>query len=182
MPLIVPDVLRAAGVVSLVAATIEGGWLGFALFFLVLGALFVPRAIGSSPWLDLAYCGTLLFGGWAAQLDWYVAIPALDLVVHATATGLIAVITWQVLVRADALPRHHDPRIGRPALGAFVVTATSAVTLAVLWEFGEWLGHTYLDERIQVGYNDTIGDLAAGALGAVVAALIVSCTDMAEPQ
>ncbi|GAA3538297.1 hypothetical protein AFL01nite_13240 [Aeromicrobium flavum] len=182
MPLIASDALRAAGVVSVVAATIEGGWIGFALFFLVLGALFIPRAIGSAFLLDVAYCATLLIGGWAAQLDWYLAVPGLDLIVHATATGLIAVITWQVLVRAGALPGHADPRLERPALGAFVVTATSAVTLAVLWEFGEWLGHTYLDDRIQVGYLDTIGDLAAGALGAVIAALIVSRTAMAEPQ
>jgi hypothetical protein len=182
MPLIVPDVLRAAGVVSVVGATVEGGWLGFALFFLVLGALFIPRAIGTSSWLDVAYCGALLIGGWAAQLDWYRAVPGLDLIVHATATGFIAVITWQVLVRVGALPGHADPRLQRPGLGAFVLTATSAVTLAVLWEFGEWIGHTYLDDRIQVGYGDTMGDLAAGALGALVAALIVSRTAMAEPQ
>ncbi|MFO6452241.1 MULTISPECIES: hypothetical protein [unclassified Aeromicrobium] len=182
MPLIAPDVLRAAGVVSVVAATIQGGWMGFALFFLVLGGLFIPRAIGTGPALDVAYCTALLLGGWAAQLDWYVAVPELDIVVHAVATGLIAALTWQVLVKVGALPAHDDPRIARPRLGAFIVTITTAVALAVVWEFLEWMGHTWLDDRIQVGYDDTIGDLAAGALGALVAALVVSRTSVAEPR
>lgn len=182
MPLIAADALRAAGVLSLVAATIEGGWLGFLLFSLVLGALFIPRAIGTMAWLDIAYCGTLLIAAWAAQLDWYLTVPGLDLVVHATATGLIASVAWQVLVRVGAIPTHDDSRLARPRLGTFVFTATTAVTLAVLWEFGEWLGHTWIDERIQVGYDDTITDLFAGTVGAVVAALLVSRTDAAEPR
>ena len=36
---------------------------------------------------------------------------------------------------------------------------------AVLWEVGEWAGHTFLDPRISVGYEDTIGDLVAGLAG-----------------
>ncbi|MET1133800.1 MAG: hypothetical protein ABWX60_10310 [Aeromicrobium sp.] len=182
MPLIVPDALRAAGIVSVVAATIHAGWIGFALFFLVLGALFIPRAVGTGPALDVTFCGALLLGGWAAQLDWYLAVPGLDLVVHAAATGLIAALTWQVLVKVGALATHDDPRLARPRLGTFVVTATTAVALAVVWEFLEWMGHTWIDDRIQVGYKDTIGDLAAGAVGALIAALVVSRTSAAEPS
>jgi hypothetical protein len=43
-----------------------------------------------------------------------------------------------------------------------------------LWEVGEWVGHTYLDERIQVGYNDTMGDLVADGLGALVAGALLA--------
>lgn len=182
MPLLPSDALRAAGVVSVVAATVIAGWVGFALFFLVLGALFIPRALGTSLWLDLSYCATLLIAGWAAQLDWYLAVPGLDLVVHGAATGLIGAVMWQVLVRVGALPHHDDVRLDRPRLGTFVVTSGTAVTLAVVWEFLEWMGHTWIDDRIQVGYDDTISDLAAGAVGAVVAALLVSRTSAAEPQ
>jgi len=45
--------------------------------------------------------------------------------------------------------------------------------LAVLWELGEWAGNAWLDRRIQVGYPDTMGDLAAGLAGSVVAAAVV---------
>ncbi|MFS0885811.1 hypothetical protein [Aeromicrobium sp. 179-A 4D2 NHS] len=182
MPLLPSDTLRAAGLVSVLGATILDGWVGFALFFLVLGALFIPRALGTSAWLDVTYCATLLIAGWAALLDWYLAVPGLDLVVHGAATGLIGAVTWQVLVRAGALTHHDDVRLERPRLGTFVVTAGAAVTLAVVWEFLEWIGHTWVDERIQVGYDDTVGDLAAGAVGAVVAALLVSRTSAAEPR
>ena len=50
-----------------------------------------------------------------------------------------------------------------------VLTTATGTALAVVWEFGEWYGHTFLDSRIQVGYDDTIGDLAAGMVGALVA-------------
>ena len=182
MPLLPSDALRAAGIGSVLAATIVDGWVGFALFFLVLGALFIPRALGTSLWLDVTYCATLIVAGWAALLDWYLAVPGLDLVVHAAATGLIGAVTWQVLVRVGALPHHDDVRLERPRLGTFVVTTGAAVTLAVVWEFLEWMGHTWIDDRIQVGYNDTVGDLAAGAVGAVIAGLFVSRTAAAEPR
>ncbi len=182
MPLLPADALRGAGILSVVAATIIGGWVGFALFFLVLGALFIPRALGTSLWLDATYCATLLVAGWAAQLDWYLAVPGLDLVVHGAATGLIGAVTWQVLVRVGALPHHDDVRLQRPRLGTFVVTSGAAVSLAVVWEFLEWMGHTWIDDRIQVGYEDTLGDLAAGAVGAAVAAMLVSRTSAAEPR
>jgi glycosyltransferase involved in cell wall biosynthesis len=39
---------------------------------------------------------------------------------------------------------------------------------------GEWFGHTYLDRRIQVGYTDTLSDLAADAVGALMAGLVVA--------
>jgi hypothetical protein len=40
------------------------------------------------------------------------------------------------------------------------------MVLAALWELGEWIGHTRLDSRIQVGAVDTATDLLAGLLGA----------------
>lgn len=182
MPLIPSDALRGAGVLSVIGGTFVGGWVGFALFFLVLGALFIPRALGTSAWLDVSYCSVLLIGGWASQLDWYLAVPGLDLVVHAAATGLIGAVTWQVLVRVGALPHHDDVRLERPRLGTFVATSGTALALAVVWEFLEWMGHHWIDDRIQVGYNDTIGDLVAGALGAIVAASLVSRTSAVEPR
>jgi hypothetical protein len=47
------------------------------------------------------------------------------------------------------------------------------LALGTLWEAGEWFGHTYLDQRIQVGYSDTISDLMGDCAGALVAGLLV---------
>ena len=54
-------------------------------------------------------------------------------------------------------------------LSAAVALAVGLV-LSVLWELGEWTGHLYLDPAIYVSLTDTIGDLAAGGLGAAVVA------------
>ena len=91
------DVVRVLALVSVVVGTWRSGPVATALFLLVLGGAMVPRAIGAPPVLDVAYCSTILFAAWAAQLDWYVAVGWLDLVVHAVATGLVAVMTLRAL-------------------------------------------------------------------------------------
>ena len=111
---------------------------------------------------------TLLLAAWAAQLEWYAAVDWLDLAVHAVATGLVAVMAllalarWRVVSEPAAAP---DRIVLVTGLGA---------TAAVLWEVGEWAGHTFLDPRISVGYADAIGDLAAGLVGSTVAAVVLA--------
>jgi hypothetical protein len=36
---------------------------------------------------------------------------------------------------------------------------------------GEWLGHNFVDSKIFVGYDDTIGDLAADGSGGLLVGL-----------
>ncbi len=167
-PLVPGDLLRAAALLSVVVSTFTDGFIGFALFMLVLGGVMVPRALGAPAVLDVAYCAMLLFGAWAAQLDWYRRVGWLDVVVHACATGLVAAIGY-VAARRLRLFSTDQPRGG-----VWLVTVCLGMTLAVLWEFGEWLGHAFLDEHIQVGYDDTMGDLVAGLAGSVVAALLLA--------
>ena len=87
VPLLPADTVRLAALVSVLLGMIGWGFVGFALFMLVLGGTMVPRAVGLPATLDAAYSLTILFGAWAAQLDWYAALPWLDLVVH---TGIDA--------------------------------------------------------------------------------------------
>ncbi|QCX29217.1 hypothetical protein FC770_09875 [Nocardioides jishulii] len=153
--------------VCLVPAVALDGAIGGALMFLVLGGCMVPRLLGTSLTVDALHCTVLLVAAWAALLDWYVAVPWLDLVVHAMATGLLAVMVWHLL---------HDLGVLSHGTGAVAVRveALAGITsmgalLALLWEIGEWLGHTYLDPAIQVGYDDTVTDLLAGVVGAFLA-------------
>jgi hypothetical protein len=166
-PLVPGDAVRALAVLSVLVGTWRSGLVATALFLLVLGGTLLPRAIGASTALDVVYCSTLLLAAWAAQLDWYVAVAPLDLVMHALATGLIAVVAVRVLqvwgpVAVD--------RSGAEL--ALLVVGVGALS-AVLWELGEWAGNAFLDRRIQVGYGDTMGDLAAGLVGSAVAAVLV---------
>ncbi|MDM7831456.1 hypothetical protein [Cellulomonas edaphi] len=164
------DVVRLLAVVSVVAGTWRSGVVGAALFLLVLGGCVLPLALRLPAGLDAAYCATLLFAAWAAQLDWYVAIPGLDVVVHAVATGLIAVVATVALARWGAVVAP----TGRARVGVAVVVVGIGAVASVLWELGEWAGHTFLDDRIQVGYSDTLGDLAAGVAGSVIAAALAT--------
>ena len=161
------DVVRALALVSVAVGTWRSGLVATALFLLVLGGTMVPRAIRAPAVLDVAYCSTILFAAWAAQLDWYVAVSWLDVVVHAVATGLIAVMSVRALQAWGAIDRARSH--GELAL---LVLGLGAV-LAVLWEVGEWAGNAWFDRRIQVGFADTMGDLAAGLTGSAVAAVVV---------
>ncbi len=157
------DVLRAVAVLSLVVGALGWGVVGAALFLLVLGGTFLPRAVGAPAPLDLVSCAAFLVGAWTALLGGYEAVGSLDLVVHVVATGLAAGLGVTTLERIGVLPAD------LPALGRGVSAVTLGATLALLWELGEWAGSTWLDSGIRVGYTDTVGDLAAGLLGSALA-------------
>lgn len=171
MPFIPSDALRVLAVIGLVPAAVGDGAIGFAVMFLVVGGCMLPRALEVRPWLDAVMCASFIFAAWAALLDWYVRFEGLDLVVHAWATGLIGVLAWQVAQRAGLLVPHDHPRARAAAV---LATVSSAGLLAALWEIGEWIGFTYLDDAIQVGYDDTMTDLIAGVLGAGAAGLLAA--------
>lgn len=168
------DVVRAAAAVSVVVAAVRLEVVAVALFLLVLGGVMVPRALGVAAPLDVAYCGALLVAAWAAQLEWYRAVPWLDLPVHAACTGLIAAVAFVALARVHAVPEPGPAGSGGSPLGVVVTTTGLGALVAVLWEVGEWAGHTYLDDRIGVGYTDTVVDLAAGVAGSAVAGLALA--------
>ena len=54
-----------------------------------------------------------------------------------------------------------------------LITGALALALSVAWELLEWWGHTYIDETVHVGYRDTIGDLAAGGIGGMIAGALL---------
>jgi hypothetical protein len=168
------DGLRVAAVASLAWAVLETEWVNAALFALVLGGVVLPRLLAVRPALDLVSGAVVLFAAWSAVLDLYLAYDWLDVVVHAAACGLVTVTVLRLLVTASVLPAPGGRTVQRPRTGVVVTTLVLGLALGVLWEAGEWLGHTYLDERIQVGYHDTMGDLCADGLGALVAGLVLA--------
>ena len=121
------DLLRLAAALSVVLGTLGWGFIGFALFMLVLGGSMIPRALGTPAPLDLSYCATILVGAWAAMLDWYLAVSWLDVVVHAALTGLVGAIGYAALDRLGLFGE------GMTRLGVVVVSSTLATTLALLW-------------------------------------------------
>ncbi len=179
---LVADVLRIGGVASLVWAAAEAEWVNAALFALVLGGLMLPRMVPTRPGVDLTYGATLLFAAWSAVDDLYVRYDWLDNVVHAVACGLVAAVVHRLLVAASVLPPATDRSLRRAGTGVVVTVWALGLALGTLWEAGEWFGHTRLDQRIQVGYGDTVEDLMADCLGALVAGLVAARSARGRPR
>lgn len=176
---IAADVVRAAGVLSFVGAVMWLNPVDAAVLLLVLLGLLIARALRLRPGADIATCVILLTAAWSSITDVYEAIEWWDFVIHAATTGVLAGMSHLLLMRpaanASTTPvQHVGARSGAgsgPGAVLYLVTA-QGLALSVLWEFGEWWGYTYVDAAINVGYRDTLGDLAAGALGALVCGAI----------
>jgi hypothetical protein len=176
------DLLRVGGGASLLWAATAGEWVNAALFALVLGGLMLPRVVPTRPVLDATYGATVLFAAWCAVEDLYVKYAWLDNVVHLVASGLVAAVAHRLLVMASVLPHAADRSLRRGEVGVVVTVWAVGLALGTLWEAGEWFGHTYLDQRIQVGYTDTICDLMADCAGALVAGLVVARAARGGPR
>jgi hypothetical protein len=163
------DAVRLAGLASLLTAVLWFDGVAVALMLLVLGALMVPRALGTPGRLDVGFGVVLLVAAWSGVLDVYQRLAWWDLVMHFTATGLIAAVAYAIVVRLGSglPPAQAGARAQR--VGVAVLTSALGMGLSVLWELGEWLGDTYVDASIHVTQVDTLGDLVAGGLGALVA-------------
>lgn len=161
------DILRVVGLLSVVFAFLGWSAVDAVVFGLVMLGLVLPRFLGARPALDIAVAITLLVAGWSAVTDLYLEVRWWDIPVHFALNGLLAAIAYLLLIRLSFVP---DPNRQHVPLAA-TVTLTVALGLAagVLWEIGEWAGHTFVDETIFVGYNDSIGDMAVGGAGALVA-------------
>jgi hypothetical protein len=135
---------------------------------LVLFGVTLARVVRLPGGLQLLVGVTLLLAAWAALLQLYQRWWWLDVVVHVVATGLLTVLAVVMLARTPLLRAPAPGRPERLRLGAVALAA--GLALALVWELGEWAGHIHLDPAIYVSFTDTIGDLAAGGLGAAVAA------------
>jgi hypothetical protein len=163
------DALRGLGVLSVVVGGIHWGFVEVAVFALTLLGMLVPRFLGLRPGFDIAVGGTLLVAAWSGVFELYTRVAWLDVVIHFSANGLLAALIFVVAARAGVVA---EVEPGTPSLlrSAFLTTVFG-LAAGVVWEIGEWAGHTLIDPAIFVGYNDTIGDLAVGGLGSLLAGI-----------
>jgi hypothetical protein len=162
---LVADAAAVLTVVSLLAGLLDGV-VAVALFALVLLGHVVIRLAPLQPAVQAGTAVALPAAAWAAMADAYQRISWLDIAVHFAVTGLLAVLATAGVYRAGWL------RPGGTAAGTVLLATALGVLLAVAWEIGEWAGHGYLDPAIQVGYHDTVGDLAAGLAGSLTGGML----------
>ena len=94
----------------------------------------------------------------------YDRYPRLDIPTHAL--GGLAVAYFLSSCFAALPDAAMDRGVRAWAEALFVFTAT--VTIAVLWEFGEFASDRLLGTRLQLGLTDTVVDLAMGMVGAAL--------------
>lgn len=166
------DVVRIVGLLSIPVALVwwsatDAGILAFAL-----PALLLPRFVGARPWFDIAYGITVLVASWSNVLDLYRTVTAWDLVVHFFCTAVLAAAVFLWLGRAGMIPLPDAFAVTRR--GAVLLTTALGLALSALWEMVEWIGFTFISDDIFVTYDDTIGDMAFGGLGALAAGFVVA--------
>jgi len=150
--------------VSVVVATIGWGFVAFAVMMLALLGVLVPRALGLRAAFDLLVVISVVVAGWSSVLGWYTSIVQWDTVVHTVLVGVLAALLYVIGERVGAVPQAG----GRVRAVPVVLTLTFGLAIGAVWEMLEYLGHTYVDSTIFVGYRDTIGDLVADGAGALV--------------
>lgn len=177
------DAVRLACLFSLAAALLWFGPVDAALFLLVLGGTLVSRSLEIPRLFDGLYGLTLLAAAWSSVLDLYARVSWWDIPVHFAATAVIAAMTYFLLSRLGVVPvpgRCSTRAADRVAVPVLVLSLGLAVS--VLWELAEWWGNSFVDASINVGYQDTMGDLAAGGLGALLAGVVMDRMIRRDPE
>ncbi|MEV7647276.1 hypothetical protein [Arthrobacter sp. NPDC089319] len=189
------DAGRLLGAVLVAASWLVAGWPAAAAMLLVCGGQWLLRWYLLGRPVDAVGQLVLLAAGWFSAVGLYHQVSWLDAVMHTLASLVVALLAAELL-RAELLTAGRTPAVGAsapagapaPSAGSgshsgwtgvvvpAVVLVCVTVTLGVVWELGEWLGHTYITPEIGVGYDDTIGDLAANLIGAVLGAAVALST------
>ncbi|MDQ1216879.1 hypothetical protein [Microbacterium arborescens] len=168
---VVADAVRLCGLLSVVVAALwfeltDAGILAFAL-----PALVAPRFVGVRPGFDIVCGVTVLVAAWSNVVDLYRSVPSWDIPVHLVCTGVLAALAYIAAARVGIVPL--PGAAGFRARTGLVVTTAFGLAFAALWEIVEWIGKVFVD-LILVTYDDTIGDMAVGGLGALIAGILVA--------
>lgn len=158
-------VVRWCGPLSVLVTAALFDAVGAAVMMLVCLGVTVTWRARLPAALELATGLVLLLAAWSSVFLLYERLSYWDLVVHFAATAVLAELAFRALERWG--------RLAAPGAVTHVLVVTALGTaLAVVWEYAEFVGNVAVDPRVQVGYGDTMGDLAAGNAGAVVAGIL----------
>ena len=166
------DAVRVIGALSVIVAAIWFTATDAGIVALTLPALVAPRFLGLRPAFDLLASVTILVAAWSNVFDLYTRIAWWDVVIHLVCTGVLAALVYVLCASAGIVAAPGTPSFtGRAA----VVLATAfGLALSAVWEMIEWLGKTFVTDEIFVTYGDTIGDMAVGGVGALLAGFLLA--------
>lgn len=166
------DILRVFAVMAVPVAWFASGQLSALVMFLVCGGTWGLRYYARTRSEDIVGQVSLLCAGIFSVLSTYKQIAWLDLLVHFWVILVLTRVIYAMLLRHKMLP---EVSTRRSEDGVLLGLVGVGVLLAVLWEIAEWVGHTFINEDVSVGYEDTLSDLTAGLLGSIGAVVLIRC-------
>jgi hypothetical protein len=169
------DVLRLVFLAGSAWFAITGDVKGMANLLVASVGVLVARAVNLPRLYDLGYCIAMIFTGWGEALNLYDALPWYDNVVHFVVPMLSAQVAYIALARVEVLPDPRDDTGLHRWVGIWIVTFALGVAIGGLWEILEWSSDNGLGSRLQLGNDDTVGDLIADSAGAAVGATLLVC-------
>lgn len=166
------DLVRASFLVGAIAFALtgRGGAAALALaglFTWAVRPLNLPRVYDASLALALA------LAAWGEALRAYDAFPAFDIVTHLLVPMLGAPVIYVALARAEVVPDPADDTRTPHYIGIFVVTLALGLAVGAVWEILEYASDRYVGSQLSLGNRDTIGDLVADGVGALVGAVLL---------
>lgn len=169
------DLLRALLLAGAAGFALAGDWRGAGL----LAGAGVVAWLVRLAWLprvyDLAIVLALALqaGGEAFRL--YDSVLWFDNVVHFTLPFFAGPTLYIVLARLDVVPDPKDETHLHHYIGIAIVAFALGVTIGALWELVEWFSDNRFGSSLQLGNDDTVGDLAADSLGSLAGTALLVC-------
>jgi hypothetical protein len=170
--------------IDVVRALLPAAALGFLLAGDSSGAILLAGA-GALAWLvrplqlprayDAAFIIALTLQAAGEAFGAYDAIPWFDNVAHFSLPFFLAPTLYIALARADVVPDPKDETTTRHYVGIFVVSFALGVALGGVWEIWEWVSDHSFGSSLQLGLDDTVGDLVADSLGSLCGAALLVC-------
>jgi hypothetical protein len=145
----------------------EGKAFGWRLVFYPLAAVVVPvgwwLAGRPRPYpyaLDILLVSPFLVDVLGNVFDLYDAIAWWDDLNHFVNWALLTLAIGQLVLR-----------FGLPRVETFVILVGFGAFAAIVWELGEYVTFIRNSDELDTAYTDTLGDIALGLIGSIVAAL-----------
>lgn len=162
------DVLRGVLVVAAVVEAAGGdakgaGYLGVgALVALAIRPLLLPRPA------DLAVVLAVALQGFGEALRLYDDVAWFDRSVHVLIPLVVGPVLAIALARLDVVPDPADHTTTRHHAGLWILATALGLSVGALWEVFEYAADGLLGSDLSQGNVDTIGDLLADAVGAIL--------------
>lgn len=167
------DVLRAGLVLGAVVAAVLGDLGSAVVLGVAAGLALVARWVDLPRPYDWGFVLVIGLHAVGEAIGWYDTVEWFDRVVHVVLPCLSAPVLYIGLARLDVLPDPRDETHARHYVGMGIVTFCLGMAVGGLWEIVEWTSDGLLGTELSEGNTDTVGDLLADSVGAVLGALLL---------